>query len=199
MNILKKGYQKFDDLMMYAANKSVHAYNFTTGKTKADLANLLLDTSIISIFAGFAVIHPIFTPVGLVHYSSMKDAQKKYIELEHDEAIAANQCLKDLNVESNKEINRKIGVAWLGASSVVASLIPLHAVTKDYKALEALAFMSVGFNSASLASFVIRTDYLPPQKNCISRGIDKLTDLIASHKTQPVHASINYSTRLLRY
>ncbi len=42
VNPIYKAYEKFDEGIMYFANKAVQGYNWTTGGTKTDLANGLL-------------------------------------------------------------------------------------------------------------------------------------------------------------
>ena len=49
-NPIWSAYQKFDDVVMYGVNKGVRAWNWTTGKTKTDLANSLL--TVAPIFEG---------------------------------------------------------------------------------------------------------------------------------------------------
>ena len=45
MNIVKNLYQQIDDTIMYGINAGVKAWNWTTGRTKADLALCLAYTA----------------------------------------------------------------------------------------------------------------------------------------------------------
>jgi len=45
---MKNPLQYVDDTIMYGVNKGVHAWNWTTGRTKADLANEMLTVASVS-------------------------------------------------------------------------------------------------------------------------------------------------------
>ena len=40
-NPISKAYEKLDDAIMYGVNKGVRAWNWSTGRTKSDLAKVL--------------------------------------------------------------------------------------------------------------------------------------------------------------
>ena len=51
-NPISKAYEKLDDAIMYGVNKGVRAWNWSTGRTKSDLANLLENSGLVVMTVG---------------------------------------------------------------------------------------------------------------------------------------------------
>ena len=173
-----KLYQKFDDAFMYGVNKTVKVYNWTTGRTKLDLSNkiliagtimaatecLLPDSPIPSFFAPFWVL--------LGHSYS-----KRHNEINRKEIDALEKEAKDLSVERQKDI---MGVAGhsIGAIGTCGAL---SLSSENLINLDALGMAFFG-----LSEHFMRADYLPPQKNVVSRAYDSLKKKISEIDFTPV-------------
>ncbi|MGV8152229.1 MAG: hypothetical protein ACP5OG_04040 [Candidatus Nanoarchaeia archaeon] len=183
-------YQKFDDTLMHGVNKVVKAWNWTTGKTKSDLANLMLDASLISINAGGFLLVPYLSPVmALGTLPIVHNEQKTNVEIDERESIAAEKGLKDPIAETYKETNKAKGNFRIAFSTIY---IPFY-MSRDPTAVDKNAgevLTGAGFLMWGVADNIMRADYYPPQKNCISRGLDKLTEIIDNATKQPGLASI---------
>jgi hypothetical protein len=156
---MKNPLKVLDDYVLAATNKAVHAYNWTTGGTKTNLAGVCLDCGAIMASVGtlgfFAVLY----------IPSRGTALRDFEEIEQKEAAANEQGLKDSEVENAKKDYRNMGYCHIGASLIL----------KDISTIG-----SFGFFLMSFANHSMRADYLPPQKNCIER----LSDLIQDYKDQ---------------
>jgi len=58
-NPITKGYEWFDNTLMYGANKAAHTWNWTTGRTKSDLANKMLTVAPVMESTGFIMVYPL--------------------------------------------------------------------------------------------------------------------------------------------
>ena len=102
MNPIKKAYESFDAFMMYAANKAVHAWNWTTGGTKADLASITAGVWSTSFIGAFAILDPsslVYTLPTL--YIAYLINEANHI-MEKKETDALLNMAKDVVVEDQK-------------------------------------------------------------------------------------------------
>jgi hypothetical protein len=169
-------FKTLDDAIRYGANKAVEAYNWTTGGTKAELANnMYLSGAIIFSASTAGVTAPIF-------YFVARDQIQRNTELESKEIKAVEQGLKDLSVEKEKLILKTFEGYTYGLAGLVmgaaSSLIPKETEIVKYF----VRGMGLGFMLMSSSQFVMRADYLPPRKDCVSRGLDKLNELVERYK-----------------
>ena len=176
-NIFSNAYEKLDDSIMKCVNASVRAYNWTTGKTKADLANKLLTIAPIAEsmgFIGMSYNHlsllpgSIFISGALVFLSHITQERNKKTDMLEQRALE-DGCL-DFRVESRKEADGKIGPLC----AISAGFQGTFAITRqDY--LEFTGYLVAGGNLIRSASFyVMRADYFPPRKSAIKKGMEKL-------------------------
>ncbi|MBP7708560.1 hypothetical protein KA107_02650 [Candidatus Pacearchaeota archaeon] len=179
-------YEKFDSAAMTATNKLVMAWNWTTGRTKSDLANSLVYFGGAAIPAGSfirdsliggAILSLFYLPLSVM-------LTKRNKQVESTESSALERGLKDLRVEKIKESYGQTGLVFtLGGSTQLLS-DPLSA--GDYCSF-------AGIEAIALAHYVMRADCLPPRKNVLSRAADSLKEAIQQPALQTVPIKLNYS------
>lgn len=183
-NIFSNAYEKLDDTIMKGVNASVRAYNWTTGKTKADLANKLLTIAPIAESTGFIGLsynNPFFLPISLSISGAMMfishDAQERNKETDMLEKKALEDGCLDFKVESRKEADGKIGPAC-------AIMVGFQGAMGATRSNDNFAgYLIAGGNLVRGASYyVIRVDYLPPRKSAVKRGLEKLAEIIEEYK-----------------
>lgn len=184
-NIFSNAYEKLDDAIMKGVNASVRAYNWTTGKTKADLANKLLTIAPIAEstgFIGMSYNKPLLFPISIAtsglfiflsHITRKRNEETDMLE----QRALEDGCL-DSEVELEKECNAKLGPFWV----LMAGLQGTSAITgPNY--LEFTNYLIAGGNLIRSASFyVMRADYFPPRKSAIKKGMEKLSEIIEQYK-----------------
>ena len=206
MNPIKKAYESFDNFMMYNTNNAVKAWNWTTGRTKSSLANLVLTTTAISFVLGEsldetspAYIDPRGVGLSIVWLYVTHSHQKININRDEKEQVAVEQKLKDLEVAQTKEKDRNFWIPAWHTISILQALVSKYELSQGNPARGMRGLMTcVGFEGIAISKYIMRTDYLPPRKNCVSRGIDKLKETIAAYKTQPALPCLDYLTGLLK-
>lgn len=189
-NPLKKAYESFDNFMMHNANNAVHAWNWTTGRTKADLANLVLDATAVTFNFGILLSGLYFLPISallsipIIHYE-----QKENIIIDEKEQKAAEDNLKEIEVEFYKNSKKNSGTFRLAFST---AYIPFYMAIKPEDISGKLSSIVVGtsFILWGSADYIMRADYLPPRKNCLSRAKDKITEIIEAYKSRPELATL---------
>jgi len=178
IKMIQKAYQKLDDGLMYLANKAVKGYNWTTGRTKADLANECITCAAILFPTGSFMFSNLFggiisAPIILsAHYEQLDN--KKIEALEN---IANERRCLDPKVESYKQRCSFWGPTQLFFSGTV---VPTN--------VNSLILNIALFNSAA-SNYVMRADNLPPRKNCFARGWDELKKHLAERKLQPAYVT----------
>jgi len=177
-NPMKKAYEGVDSTLMYGANKAVQAWNWTTGRTKSDLANLLMDGFAITGSAGQIVLGPqavVGVPVflGIAHIS-----QKENIKIDKLEQESAEEGMRHLKVERSKELHKEVGP--LKGIMGIALLFPIQSYNIKIKGGSALCASAFAFWGAS--DYIMRTDYLPPRKNVLRRAKDKLKEMVEAYQ-----------------
>jgi len=164
---------------MYCANKAVRAYNWTTGKTKADLANKLLTIAPIAESVGMIIISPIlstFTPLTLLG-SHM--AQKENSRLEELELDALDLHAKNSEAEKYKNYARFFGPILLATGNLLSFSSPFN------KASEGFCVFGAGIVIRGSSYYFMRADPLLPRKNVVRRAVDRLEEILEKHKTLP--------------
>ena len=184
-NIFSNAYEKLDDAIMKGVNASVRAYNWTTGKTKADLANKLLTIAPIAESTGFIGMSYnhlsllpglLFISGSFVFISHITQERNKETDMLEQKALE-DGCL-DYRVELRKENEGKLGPIC----AIAAGLQGKFAITRqDY--LEFTGYLVAGGNLVRSASYyVMRADYLPPRKSAVKKGLEKLAEIIEEYK-----------------
>lgn len=187
--MIGKLYQKFDDGLMYLANKGLHAYNWVTGGTKADLANDFQAFAPIADVLGLAAVHPIFGLIGApLSLLASHVGQKVNSNIESLEKKAIEVGAKDWEVELKKEDYHLLS----GISSAAgAGYVTLGSVVEAANCDGRFAYlMGMGVFARSSAFYVMRCDYLPPRKNVFKRAKEKLDDAIQSYTREPAKVKV---------
>lgn len=187
-NPIYKAYEKLDNAIMYGADKAAHAWNWTTGRTKANLANKLLAIAPILEISGTVLIAiptaAFFAPFSL-YFSH--DVQKRNIQYEKLEEKAAENQIINSEVESYKQASKKFGYLITLPAAFDYSFFMLSYNQNKYPSL-GFASRTTGFFLRSVAFHIMRTHYLPPRKNCLSRAKDKLAEILQERVLRPAPA-----------
>jgi|SRR3989338_2346367 len=182
-NPIFKAYQTLDDTIMKGVNAGVRAWNWTTGDTKAGLANKMqiLGMAFMSIapllredksYLKSAMMASLFVPVSYI----ITQNNKRLEVLEED---SANKNSLNIEVELQKNYSALFGPALLVASGVCELTSSKN--TDQSSEAEAISFGSFLYG---LSNYVMRTDSLPPRKDCISRGIERLVETYKNYQEQ---------------
>lgn len=172
----KSLYGRVDEAIMSGVNKGVKAWNWTTGRTKADLANVsnIAATTTYTLYSISSkdiapyVFLPLVAGVSLVNI-------KSNIYFEKKEVKALENGLKDMQVEIHKEIAKIEGSMNMGCSAVIFTM-------PDYK------FLSLTSLFWGLQDYITRAEYLPPKKNVVSRAADKIGEYLRESVRAPLPA-----------
>lgn len=181
--------EKLDDIVMKGVNAGVHAWNWTTGRGKADLANLLNISGGLTINTGFILQRDylstsIFLPTMIFVSYKLGRANKS---VEKSEINAINSQALDIEVEDNKRVYKFVGYS-IGILSAIFLPInifkPVDLQENPHAYTDKIGSLIVNAGNFMLASShqVMRADCLPPRKNCISRAADKISEYAAKVK-----------------
>lgn len=189
-NPIYKLYEKTDNALMYGVNKGVKAWNWTTGKTKTNLANSLLTVAPVFEGAGLLSINPVIGGIMIPMYllvSHLNQKRNKEQEILEKKAAESQVMLNPEN--SYEKSNKKFGLLFAG--SAVLNAIPGGRSEND--TLRAVFGIGIGLRSAS--HYVMRADYLPPRKNVLSRAKDRLVKKLREVNLNPVPQPVPIPTR----
>ena len=168
-NPLYTTYEKADNALVGFANKGVRAWNWTTGKTKADLVCLMQGVAPILESTGIALINPlnalIVATLGI--YMSRID-QKKFKEQEKLEQKAAEKQAIPLELISHEMDNKCWGGVWSITSGAAYGLGIYSEQT-----LEA-GIMAAGHLTRAASFYVIRAD--TPSRHKKSQLVKKMKE-----------------------
>jgi len=180
-NPISATYQLFDDTLMYGVNKTVYAWNWSTGYTKEDLANVLnlagYPLFCSSVFYKYPLAYFVAVPFGIVVSLATSSMNSDY---GNRELQAASKGLLDPKVEMHKR-NCK-------ANGYVLTFGDIFLTIKDryteYDAIEAnqLFGIKVGLGLVGISNIVMCADPLPPRKNVFSRAVDRAAELYEEYK-----------------
>jgi len=172
-----QAYEKMDSTIMRGASVAVMAWNWTTGRTKAALANTLIVVGNSSWVVGaIEVAHRqngylavALTPP-LVFISAV--VMKKNVDTENLERIAIKKQAKDIKAERNREQSRFLGPYEVIASPIIWSLYN--------NAFSAGFTFFLGANN-----YIMRVDPPMPRRNALARGMDRLKGVIRDRQLDP--------------
>jgi len=181
--LVSRVYDAVDNTIMYGVNKMTKGYNWTTGGTKTELANGLLVDAAVAFPTGIFLFNPVLGRViTLVILPSIHYKQKRNVEIEKKESKALEKGLLDLEVEIYKKRNRENAELNLMLSGINEGIgLSLHSN-------ESNILVGIGCGLSALDGYVMRADNLPPRKNCLSRGMDNLKEIVSSYSPKPVVA-----------
>src|SRR3989338_7017707 len=96
---------RIDNGIMKGVNAGVRAWNWTTGRTKKSLSNILMNASLLGVMTGFVDSLGVFGGLAIslpTAYCFIK-GQKCFNEAQEKESQAFEDSLKDLEAEEGKE------------------------------------------------------------------------------------------------
>lgn len=176
-NSVFKAYEKIDDGIMFGINKGVKAWNWTTGKSKSDLSNYLLDFSLIPYCLGIlsinnSIFYP-FVPIqfGITHLSQREN---KINQKKEDKYL--QKGLKSGYNPSYEIIGVSFGI--LSGYDFLASSFFMEK-DKDKIGLFFLGLFSLSFG---LSEYVMRAENFPPRKSAFKLAKEKLFELYEKYK-----------------
>lgn len=173
-NFIRNAYQALDDKLMQGANAALRAWNWTTGETKADLANKLLALGTISTTAGFLLHkYSFFQAASFLFPGYWYLQRRQNSRMEKLEESARENSYQNLEVEIFKKQVESLCPVSLVAPITGVSAFPY--IENEDRLSSALR--TVGLSLLSSSFYIMRSDVLPPRKNCFSRGVDKLKEL----------------------
>jgi hypothetical protein len=176
--------QRADAAVMVGVNNGVRAWNWTTGRTKSDLANMMLTTALVSETAVIIADSPnVAAGVVMGSLILMVDGffvhtrQKRNKETERLEEAALKGGMLDLEVEKHKFANKMAGQFFLGSSLMFSAL------SKGDTLYNALWMAKGGLMAPSF--YVMRADSLPPRKSAFKRAREKISEMLRESQPQP--------------
>lgn len=179
-------YNAFDKMVLKGVNKGVKAWNWTTGKTKAELANGLDTGYGICVSVGLYELSPINIILFPITLYACHSHQKTNTMVEKLERDALKKGCLDVKVESSKYLHKIMGnISALSGAFLISSNQMVGNTDKDFVRYLGQFTMAGGLFMQTACCYVMRTDYLPPGKNCIQRGREKLAEIIEAYRPQP--------------
>jgi hypothetical protein len=175
--------EKVDEILMAGATKTARAWNWTTGRTKADLANTLVYCGGALISVVVARANPDVGPLvalGTIYISYDIGKSNKRRETAEVKALESNQ--KSLAVETWKDVAKVAGPIMLGLGGVLTAIVGKESI-KDG------AIIGAYTGSLTASTYIMRTEYLPPCKSVFARAADKMKAAFAT--PQPAYATAN--------
>ncbi|MBS3098914.1 hypothetical protein J4462_01745 [Candidatus Pacearchaeota archaeon] len=178
-NPTTRAYTALDDVLMKGAEAVVKSYNWTTGRTKADLANKLLTVAPILESAGvFGVGSFYILPLcgAFLLASHFQQRMNKKTELAEKKSMSDGAV--DYEIVMAYDLNSQYGKMIAISSLLQASISLLSKHPEDS------LMIAAGQAVRSGSHYVMRTDFLPPRKNCLSRGLERLAELADEYAPQ---------------
>jgi hypothetical protein len=165
----KNLYQKADEKIMVGVNRVVRAWNWTTGRTKADLANTMVVTStIVDITSSFVDGRGNYMAGGLCMVVMAPYIIRRNKEFEKKEKKAFEKNALDSSIESAKDYCKIYG-------PVVEVASAMFFLPPSYPAAH---MWGVGNSIWGSQLYILRADYLPPRKNALARGWERTKALL---------------------
>lgn len=184
-------YEKFDRVMQAGANKIVGGWNWTTGRTKSELANLLNIAGWASVSGGLILTGAVGYMLLPLNVCFSYGNAKLFKDIEKIEERNKDSEALDLEVISDRNLNKLSAGINLGlgiTDFAYSKYLPDDERNPNRSASHLL--LETGFSLMALSYYVMTAENLPPRKNCISRGLDYLVDTIRTMSPHPAYAPI---------
>lgn len=187
-NLISRSYEGLDGALMKGANATVRAWNWTTGRTKSDLANMANITGLAAIIGGLAIGMPLLLPLTLpisllMHLTNKENTRTDSLELEARE----KNCL-NMGVEKLKRQYKIMGPIVIGTSGALGA--SCYALSNSLNEEIFSASLTIGTSVIGVSTYIMRVDSPPPRKNCLRRGLDRLSEIAKEYRPtlQPIPA-----------
>jgi len=181
-----KAYEQFDKGIMKCVNSGMRAWNWTTGRTKVDLANSMLFVAPMIESTGVAlystsllpVIAPLFFGASLIYMHLNKNVEKA------EEKASENRAMSTIVLDREKISKFCTPVLFsISGSESFLGYVGEGSANNGY-------WLSLGFGMRGFSEYVMRADSLPPRKNVLSRAKDGLIDMLENYRAEPVVDSL---------
>jgi len=197
-NILFEGYNFLDAALMKGVNAGVRAYNWTTGGTKFELAKNLSMTAPVLESIGFLNIDPSSAAICIFNYLAISHIDQRVFEdIDKAERNALGMNALSSFAEKNKNtICRFNGLWW---PSIGSYLYFISSRTDGYfvhDRTETNMAILIGNFIRGGSHFIMRADYLPPRKNCVQRGLEKLAEWQEAATAKPAVQNVPVALQL---
>ena len=186
-NILFEGYNLLDAALMKGVNAGVRAYNWTTGETKFELAKNLSITAPVLESIGFFNYALILGAICTSIYLAMSHSDQRLFEdIDKAERNASEMNALSVIAEQRKNIICRVNGTWwplIGSYLYFTSSRTNGYFIQDRTETDMAILIGNFIRGGS--HFIMRADYLPPRKNCVQRGLEKLAELQEAAITKP--------------
>jgi hypothetical protein len=175
--MIGKAYLAADNFLVDRANEAVKVWNWTTGRTRAELSDIIHFSSTVPFFVGeIPLLGYVGSIYGLVNHFCNNGL---------DEFDGQNEDIKDYYAEGHRKILKKQATYFTGLGSLVVTT----GISTNQNIL-----MGMGFLGQGAAGYVMRADYQTPRKDCVRRGLDNLTETIRNYREtlEPISVRVNY-------
>lgn len=181
--MIGKAYNWLDNQIMKGVNAGVRAYNWTTGRTKLDLAKNLLCGAPVVENIGIATLSPynlfLSVPVSILTSCLQYGI---HTHLYNREINALEKNARDALVELEKKTMCRLG-GWAFPLFGLLYFAPVRDTSGRYSTNDLFGtYCAIGMGLRGLSYWVMCADNLPPRKNCFSRGFNKLKEYAAAIK-----------------
>jgi hypothetical protein len=180
--MMSNAYEKIDGAIMTGINAGVRSWNWITGETKTDLANkvLMLGTITAIVTSGLSRLESLaYSPMylGVTHLF-----QKIFNNNEKRENNANEKECLDMNVINDRHTYKFLGPIFFAGAALASSLC-YSPESESRKVVWTGA--TINMSSFGTSFYIMRADSLPPRKNCVSRGLEKLIRAYQSSRREP--------------
>jgi hypothetical protein len=176
-------YLRVDDAIMKNVNKAVRAWNWTTGYTKADLANTLIVTTVaVQAFIAAAAKDKMYYMLPFWTALCGNSWIKENKEIENLEFNSIKLGLMDLKVETHKTTMKVIGPRYFLLGNTFAIW--------DRADVDKIAIYGTLAYLLAPSFYVMRADYVPSQKNCVARGLNHIREWWNAPTTSPIPTTV---------
>ena len=186
--MLGKVYLALDSFLVDRAEDIVKIWNWTTGKTRADLANLLsgihlatypLEGYLRGDYGSAGFMGAYATILLSLFYLANKDKDRR-------EAAATEREVMDLNIEKTNKNLKLVGGVGSGIFAGRVALLPANAQYADAFERFWNPVQTTTFAGFVGSFYIMRTPYVKPGKHCLAKAKDKLEEIIARSQVKPV-------------
>lgn len=183
---MKNPIKSLDDLLTKGANTAVKVWNITTGKTKSDLALLLMSAGT-SAHVTNLIINPgymsLAAPASAISSAYFTQINK---DIEKDELYYSDSQVKNGDLEDFKYGLKVLSLLIGGFSTYVLG----NSLINSQEESQSDLLFSIGNALYGAGLFVMTADSLPPRKSILKKGLDKLNELISSYQRKPAYETV---------
>jgi len=190
---LIKAYMALDDFLVARANDTVKAWNWTTGGTRAGLAKIVST-------AGTAVcgMSPFYdaknNPLADFGFPLVYSIATLGIHVAYNGFDKYDECLDDVKDFSLEKIRNDLGRVALPLSVSGGFLAIIGGIETEIPDPTNIRLLGLGSFFIGTSIYLMRADYQTPRKDCVRRGLGKLSEIVQDWRAtpEPVPVDTNY-------